>query len=284
MLCRPRYLLGRSRHPRVDVDGRFDRASRLAEERGTRQQQLRCAYDRAWTNFWWYDDFASFNRVYETVEKLAQGASQTSDLELVQNLWQLLYASVINGHIGAAEGRLDERTSALKGELERLQKDQFRPSAALYAFASLLLVDLFKSYDNAEESKGSLENSDVSSKAGLIDFPALPIRQDTDGLGERFLKTKPLTMRSLQFWSRASAESSVVSGRMLLRRGTQKLKGKRPYRSNSTIGACTAGPCIAQNPRRDGDRSRPLAGPLMRRRACCGPRAGQHAHGRRSGS
>lgn len=70
--------------PRVEVDGRFNRASRLAEERGTRQQQLRCAYNKAWTYFWWYDDFASFNQIYETVEKLAQGTSQASDLELLR--------------------------------------------------------------------------------------------------------------------------------------------------------------------------------------------------------
>jgi len=233
-------LLARAlERPRVDVDGRFDRASRLAEERGTRQQQLRCAYDRAWTYFWWYDDFASFNRVYETVEKLAQGTSQTSDLELVQNLWQLLHASVINGHIDAAEGRLDERTSALKGELERLQKDQGRPSAALYACASLLLVDLFKSYDNAEEVKrvfGEFRRIFEESK-GLIDFPALQFAKILMELGEHFPKDETFddAFESAILVTR-ERESSVVSGRMLLLRGTQKLKGKRPYEAIRLLG------------------------------------------------
>ncbi len=225
--------------PRVEVDGRFDRASRLAEERGTRQQQLRCAYNKAWTYFWWYDDFASFNQIYGTVEKLAQGTSQTSDLELLQNLWQLLYASVGNGHIARTDGRLDERTAALEAELGRMRKEQGRPSAVLYASASVLLMKLYKSFGDMAQLKTLLQEfrSIFEKSKGLIDFPALQFAQILMELGEHLPEDEGFdeAFESALIVTR-ERESSVVSGRMLLRRGIQKLKGKRPYEAIRLLG------------------------------------------------
>lgn len=225
--------------PRVDVDGRFERASRLAEERGTRQQQLRCAYNKAWTHFWWHDDFNSFNRIYDTVEKLAQGSQQTSDLELLQNLWHLLYVSVRNAHIVPNEARLDERTALLERDLARIQKDQGRPSAALHATASLLLIDLFKSSGNSEALKGVLKKfRHIFEKSkGLIDFPALQFAKILMELGEHFAEDETFdeAFESAVLVMR-ERESSAASGRMLLRRGTQKLKAKRPYEAIRLLG------------------------------------------------
>jgi hypothetical protein len=225
--------------PRVEVDGRFERALRLAQEFGTHQQQLRCAYNKAWTYFWWYDDFTSFNEAYDGVEKLAQRTSQTSDLELLQNLWQLLYASVRNGHMDSAEGRLVERTTALKRELERLHTEHGRPSVVLSARASLLLMDLVVSYDNTEELRRVLDEfrNIFDQSKGLIDFPALQFVDILMQLGEHFPKDESFDglFESVLLVTR-ERESRTVSGRMLLRRGIQKLKGNQPYEAIRLLG------------------------------------------------
>lgn len=42
---------------RVDTEGRFTRAIRLAEKEGTDRQTLEAKYEYIWTAFWWFDDF-----------------------------------------------------------------------------------------------------------------------------------------------------------------------------------------------------------------------------------
>lgn len=225
--------------PRVEVEARFERALHLAEERGTKQQQLRCAYNKAWTYFWWYDGIASFIKVYDAVEKLAHGSSQTSDIELLQNLWQLLYASVKTKDTDAVQARLDERTGLLKSELERIQKQQGRPSAALEAQASQLLMELSISHDDATKLKEALHafRGIFEKSKGLIDFPAqhfvevlmelsnlLPDSEEFDAIFESALEVT------------RERHSRAVSGRMLLRRGSQKLKNGRPYEAIRLLG------------------------------------------------
>ena len=135
--CLETAILARSLElPRTEVDGRFERAIRLAGENGTTQQQIRCAYDKAWTLYWWYEDFAAFSDVYSTVEKLAVGTTQARDLKLLATLWQLLYTAAARGDIHADAMHLDERTRTLKAELERLKQDKDRPSISAQARAA----------------------------------------------------------------------------------------------------------------------------------------------------
>lgn len=224
---------------RVEVEGRLGRAFRLAEKHGTRQQQLACAYNEAWTYFWWYDDFVSFNKAFDAVEKLALGSPQVTDIELLQNLWQLLFASVKNGHIQHGDARFDERTTTLRKELQRLQKEQGRPSAALHATASLLLMDLLEAIGNVEKLKQVLNDfqSIFEKSKGLVNFPALQFIEILMELGEQFpddAQFDKLFEAVLQVAK--ERESKVVSGRMLLRRGTQKLEGGRPYEAIRLLG------------------------------------------------
>ena len=67
--------------PRTEVDGRFDRAERIAREHGTERQLLRITYHRAWTATCWYEDYAEFERLYESAESLGLGTDNVWDLE-----------------------------------------------------------------------------------------------------------------------------------------------------------------------------------------------------------
>jgi hypothetical protein len=106
--------------PRVEVEGRFARAERIAEQYGTHQQKLHCGYAKAWTSFWWHDDFHTFNRIYDDVERLAIGSSQVTDIELLANLWQVLWATVQRSQLDASGAKLEVRTKTLRTELQRL--------------------------------------------------------------------------------------------------------------------------------------------------------------------
>ncbi len=46
--------MGKSRY---EVDGLFDRAIRLAEQLGLHEHLYTVKYQKAWTSFFWYEDF-----------------------------------------------------------------------------------------------------------------------------------------------------------------------------------------------------------------------------------
>jgi hypothetical protein len=47
--------------PRTDVEGRFLRAIRMADDGGTHRQQLAARYEALWTGIWWFDDIPSLH-------------------------------------------------------------------------------------------------------------------------------------------------------------------------------------------------------------------------------
>jgi len=67
--------------PRTDVDGRYDRAERLADKYGTQNQRMEVAYQRAWTAHFWHEDFDLFDRLYSVVEDLAEDSDNACHLE-----------------------------------------------------------------------------------------------------------------------------------------------------------------------------------------------------------
>lgn len=225
--------------PRVEVEGRFARAERVAEQYGTYQQKLQCAYDKAWTFFWWHDDFNTFNRIYDEVERLAIGSSQVTDIELLANLWQLLWATVHRSQLHASDAKLDTRTKTLRVELQRLQTEQDRPSTALQSRSIELLMDLSESKDKPAELKIIFNEfrKVFEEGKGLVNFPVAPLIKILMELGE-YLPDGPgfdELFESVLLLSQ-ERESRATSGRMLLRRGKQKLLSGKRYEAIRLLG------------------------------------------------
>jgi hypothetical protein len=127
----------------------------------------------------------------------------------------------------------------LRSELERFQKQENRPSTTLQAKARQLLMQLTESYGEKTKLKSIFsEFRKIFEKSqGLVDFPLknfieilmelgdfLPNDSEFDKLYETALS---LTRER---------ENRAVSGRMLLKRGIQKLNGGKPYEAISLLG------------------------------------------------
>jgi hypothetical protein len=128
--------------PRIETDGRFARAIRLAEAHGTYRQKLESRYEQIWTAFWWFDDFEFLNSSYDDVESRALQSDRAKNLEFLGNLNQLLVNAVIHGHLTREECRLDQRTAKLKQALEAIAQDPDRPNNSLEAQTALLRIEL----------------------------------------------------------------------------------------------------------------------------------------------
>lgn len=225
--------------PRIEVDGRFARAERVAEQYGTHRQKLQCAYDKAWTSFWWHDDFNTFNQVYDSIECLAVGSDQVTDIELLANLWQLLWTTVQRSQLNASDAKIDARTEALRIELQRLQADKDRPSTVLQSRSIELLMDLSQSHDKPLELKRILSEfrKVFEEGKGLVNFPVTPLIKILMELGEHLPNDPDFDelFESVLLLSQ-ERESRATSGRMLLTRGNQKLISGNHYEAIRLLG------------------------------------------------
>jgi len=126
--------------PRLETDGRFARAIRLAKAHGTHRQLLEALYESIWTAFWWYDDFDFLNERYNELEQLALESPYALNLEFLVNVGQLLFNTIIHGHRTVEQVRLNERIPRLVARLSALAGDETRPNNALEAKVSILML------------------------------------------------------------------------------------------------------------------------------------------------
>ena len=123
--------------PRVDIDGRFARAIRLADRHGTLHQRIEARYEQVWTAYWWFDDFAFLDSEYGAIEQLANDAGHARTLGFLVNLGQLLFNAVMHDHLDRSACQLDRRIAAIVALLQPMAADGERPNNQLEAEAAL---------------------------------------------------------------------------------------------------------------------------------------------------
>ena len=228
--------LGRPRH---EVDGRFDRAERIAERVGHAQQRMRVAYMRTWTAYWWYDDTDELTRGYDRVEEFAIGSHQCADLEKLVNLWLLLNAAVWLSLLETDKAKLADRTLKLEAALRRLSTETERPNNALLAKVHLILMGLHEAFGSEEKTESIFRQLQEVIEADH-DNPAFPfgfllqIIQELDSLFPDNERLDPI----FECVVRLTAEraSKGTAGCLLLRRGCEKFQSSHRYEAIRLLG------------------------------------------------
>jgi hypothetical protein len=218
--------------PRVEIEGRFDRAERIAREVGNQQQQLRVAYNRAWTAYWWFEDIDEFNRLYSQVEAWASTSDEAEDLELLGNLWTVLHTSCAARKTEDSDSDLKRRTGTLVGALQKCAADTSRPNNSLWARTQLLLMKLTSAVHKPDDIGPLLADfrKILQTADGLITYPFEPMSRIVEELGE-WLATHneydALLEKVVEITQkRVGAQES---GRMLLAGGFHKIRAGRSY-------------------------------------------------------
>jgi hypothetical protein len=231
--CLQAALLARNLElPRIDVEGRFERAQRIAQEVNYPQQLLRVSYNRAWTCFWWYDDLKEFLRHYALVEEFALKSSSAEDLQWLVNLWQLLNSSCRSGRLDPSQCQLEQHTQALIDSLEALGQERNRVNNSHHARTELIFIKLARQAPDSEAvGPLLLELRDAIREArGLISYPFEPLPRIVEELGNVFTDLPEYDELLEEATSTARERlSQQEAGRMLLARGIQKLRANRPY-------------------------------------------------------
>ena len=218
--------------PRVEIDGRFERAEKIARGVGHPQQQLRIAYNRAWTAYWWFEDLDEFNRFYGQVELLAASSEQATDLELLANLWTILHVSRTSGTLDDVAADLPRRTATLVTSLEELANDTSRPNNSLWARTQLLLMKMSSAANKSHELGGLLKDlrGILRSAEGLIAYPFEAVSRIVEELGEWLSEAGEYDELLEQVVSITQKRMGArEAGRMLLARGFQKFRVGQTY-------------------------------------------------------
>ncbi|WP_315728890.1 hypothetical protein [Bradyrhizobium sp. SZCCHNS2015] len=220
--------------PRFEVDGRYERAVRIARERRLQTQHLAAVYEWAWTSYFWFDDAYRTSELYDQVEKLAIASRDAGDLEKLSNLLPLLVSAVNKGFLSEDDGQIDKRNAALVAALEEAKSQTARPNNSLHAHAMLLLHKI-TSIRRDDDVSGLDETwneftSVIEQSTGLGRFPFESIAATLTQLGD-ILPDSPAFDRLYEALTDALAnrKQEGEAAKLNSERGYQKLRKQLPY-------------------------------------------------------
>ena len=232
--CLHRAILARGlERPHNEVEARFTQADRLAQALDYRPQRLRIAYNRAWTAYFWYEDYSAFSQFYEEVEQHLEDSDQAHEVELLWTLWQLLMPSVAEGRIAAQDAKVEPRRQRLAAMLEPIAADPLRLNNALQARTSLVFMRIMQTAqagqsDQLESCWSDLEQI-VDESAALGAYPVERLSDLVAVLGESIdSPTFDALYEKLADVIR-QRRSDGAAGEMYYRRAFQKLQQEKPY-------------------------------------------------------
>ena len=239
--CLRSAILARSlERPRSEVESRFVQADRLALDVNSNQQRLRIAYNRAWTAFWWYEDYTQFSQFYETVELHAKESVQAHDIDLLLNLWMVLLPSTAAGRIETQDAKIESHSQNLTAMLEAMVADSSRPNNALQARTSLILMRTIQAYyfgkpDEVED--GWCEMAEVVDKSdGLGEYSVERLFNLVRELGEHIDGPAFDALYDKLANAMRKRRSDGEAGVAYANRGRQKMKQKKPYEAIQWFG------------------------------------------------
>jgi hypothetical protein len=222
--------------PRLDVDGRFQRARDLASELDLRSELLRVIYQWAWTSFFWYEDYNRLAVLANEARSLTSNSNNAHELELVVTLFGLLRTAVSGGDLTPGEASYDAYEHHLLEALGRVGSNEDQPSNALHAQTLRLQVRLIGHPEDAEqllaEMKGVIERAQP-----MIGYPFEETAQLITGLGPYFGDLESygaLFERVVDITG--TRKGDVTAAQMLLKRGAQQLEQGHHLEAIRSIG------------------------------------------------
>ena len=226
--------------PRTEVERRFALADQLALDLDYRQQRLRIAYNRAWTAYWWYEDYSAFSRFYDDVEQFVGNSVQASEVELLLNLWQLLAPSVAAARITAQDSKIESRQQRLAAMLEVIAADPARLNNALQARTGLTFMRITQSCQTGQtdqlESAWCDLSQIVDESAALGDYPLESLSDVVIELGRHIDSPAFDAFYEKLVDAVRQQRSDGEAGDAYTERGMQKLQQEKPYEAIQWLG------------------------------------------------
>lgn len=224
--------------PKSEVVGNFDKAISFARNYGTDEQLFTAIYQKAWTSFFWLEDFNVFLDLYPEVEKLALKSNNIFQTERLRNLWSLLFPLHHNYKL-ITKKDLDTSTDTLKTKLNQFKNSKSFISASVHAKEMLLLMDLMLNMDNQKKhSEIFIKLATVIDEANtLIGFPFNPTFRAINEMQDIFTGNKEyenLQEKIIEVTTQRSGD--IAAAKMLHKRGLRYYESGDFYKAIVFLG------------------------------------------------
>ena len=221
--------------PRTETDGRFARAEKLAQKHGTNGQKIQVVYDRMWTAVFWYEDIDEFVSLYPDLVERTEESTNSSELELHVNQWQVLFANAQDRE----DIDIEAHQKSLAKQLKAITNDETRPSNSLHAKSLLLSVRLSSSKGDPNViSQIFDEYLEVARQSeGLIGFPLDTMVKCITAIGESIVDDPSYDMLHSNLVEIVTQRTGEIAGaELLLDRGKKQLDADRPAEAVRSFG------------------------------------------------
>jgi len=147
-------LAARLEKPRTEVESYFDQAARVAREINHVTMMVEALYRKAWTAYWWYDDFVGAALMFDELLVHLPSVTDAETATLYANLYNCLRTGELTHQLDLPEGKSAAWDAAVRAKLEAIAADSSRPNNALHARTSLAFRRLaFAFGDKAEADR-----------------------------------------------------------------------------------------------------------------------------------
>lgn len=123
--------------PRIETEGRFNRALRECGYHGSTQQQFNVIYDHAWTSFFWFEDIDAMHKDFLKLKEFVNDSCSVIRIEKMTNILTNLINAERAGLIEAE--KVESEILYIKELSDTLEKRDDKPSS--YLFVRLYIAE-----------------------------------------------------------------------------------------------------------------------------------------------
>jgi len=217
--------------PRGEVEGKFDRAFRFCKKLNNTKQWIRLYYQRAWTYFYYYEDYSLFIDDYKCLKTYISRHSSIYDVELYFNIFNLLISLEFSDCCVLSDYEIvfdDERKKILQLLVE-IENKKETPNSALIAHTYKVFLELsYSVLQNKKPDNIFKELSEIIIKSEFfLDFPFEKTKKIIEDYGKLFPDNNEydnLIIKLAQLSEKRYSE--INSGDVFIRRGLQKIQAE----------------------------------------------------------
>lgn len=179
--------------PKDEIEGKFERAERFCKKVNLDKQWLKIYYQKAWTFFWWFEDYEMFIENYKLFKTYLKDTNQILDVENYMNLFNLLRVCSSKIDLRKYKINFKEEKESLLAINEKFENDEERPNAQITAKSFRLIIELtdciIQKNGNLVPLLVKLKNVLVQSKE-YIEFPFESTKTVIQEIGDNIFDLK----------------------------------------------------------------------------------------------
>ncbi len=183
-------LAARLERPRAEVESFFDQSAAVARRIEHTTMIVEALYHKAWTAYWWYDDFVGAAVLYDDMLPLLSAVMDSETVTLYSNLYNCLRTGELTDQLELPEGKSEAWNESVRAKLESMASDSSRPNNAFHARTSLAFHRLAFAFGDKAESErifSELGHCLMAAKH-LGQYPFMDFADNLRRMGEFFCK------------------------------------------------------------------------------------------------